>query len=30
VLETGRVILEDKSEKLRTNALVRESYLGGA
>ena len=30
VLETGRVILEDKSEKLRVNALVRESYLGGA
>jgi branched-chain amino acid transport system ATP-binding protein len=30
VLETGRVILEDKSENLRVNALVRESYLGGA
>jgi len=30
VLETGRVILEDKSEKLRANTLVRESYLGGA
>jgi branched-chain amino acid transport system ATP-binding protein len=30
VLETGRVILEDKSESLRVNALVRESYLGGA
>jgi branched-chain amino acid transport system ATP-binding protein len=29
VLETGRVILEDLSEKLRTNALVKESYLGG-
>jgi len=30
VLETGRVILEDKSENLRVNTLVRESYLGGA
>jgi branched-chain amino acid transport system ATP-binding protein len=30
VLETGRVILEDKSQKLRANTLVRESYLGGA
>ena len=30
VLETGRVILEDKSDSLRANALVRESYLGGA
>ena len=30
VLETGRVILEDKSESLRANAQVRESYLGGA
>jgi len=30
VLETGRVILEDKTESLRANSLVRESYLGGA
>src|ERR1700751_791730 len=30
VLETGRIILEDESESLRANALVRESYLGGA
>lgn len=30
VLETGRVILEDKSENLRANSIVRESYLGGA
>jgi branched-chain amino acid transport system ATP-binding protein len=30
VLETGRVILEDRSEHLRTNSIVRESYLGGA
>jgi branched-chain amino acid transport system ATP-binding protein len=29
VLETGRVILEDVSEKLKANALVKESYLGG-
>lgn len=29
VLETGRVILEDPSDKLRTSALVKESYLGG-
>jgi branched-chain amino acid transport system ATP-binding protein len=27
VLETGRVILEDRSEHLRTNSIVRESYL---
>lgn len=30
VLETGRIILEDASAALRTNAKVRESYLGGA
>jgi branched-chain amino acid transport system ATP-binding protein len=30
VLETGRIILEDASCKLRTSSLVRESYLGGA
>jgi branched-chain amino acid transport system ATP-binding protein len=30
VLETGRVILENKSENLRANSIVRESYLGGA
>src|SRR6267143_2064465 len=29
VLETGRVILEDPSDRLRTSALVKESYLGG-
>ena len=29
VLETGRVILEDPSDKLRASALVKESYLGG-
>ena len=30
VLETGRIILEDASNKLRASTLVRESYLGGA
>jgi branched-chain amino acid transport system ATP-binding protein len=30
VLETGRIILEDASSKLRASNLVRESYLGGA
>ncbi|MBW0001291.1 MAG: ABC transporter ATP-binding protein [Verrucomicrobia bacterium] len=30
VLETGRIILEDASSKLRASSLVRESYLGGA
>jgi branched-chain amino acid transport system ATP-binding protein len=29
VLETGRIILEDKSEALRENAEVRAAYLGG-
>jgi branched-chain amino acid transport system ATP-binding protein len=29
VLETGRIILEDESAKLRTNSLVKEAYLGG-
>jgi branched-chain amino acid transport system ATP-binding protein len=29
VLETGRLILEDDSAKLRTNSLVKEAYLGG-
>jgi branched-chain amino acid transport system ATP-binding protein len=29
VLETGRVILEDPSDRLRSSALVKESYLGG-
>jgi branched-chain amino acid transport system ATP-binding protein len=29
VLETGRIILQDESAKLRTNSLVREAYLGG-
>jgi len=29
VLETGRIILQDESAKLRTNNLVREAYLGG-
>jgi branched-chain amino acid transport system ATP-binding protein len=29
VLETGRIILEDKSEALRENAQVRAAYLGG-
>ncbi|MBV8225070.1 MAG: ABC transporter ATP-binding protein [Verrucomicrobia bacterium] len=29
VLETGRVILEDLSENLRANSLVKEAYLGG-
>ena len=29
VLETGRIILEDKSAALRENAEVRAAYLGG-
>jgi len=29
VMETGRIILSDSSEALRTNAKVREAYLGG-
>jgi branched-chain amino acid transport system ATP-binding protein len=29
VLETGRIILEDESAKLKTNSLVKEAYLGG-
>lgn len=29
VLETGRIILEDEASRLRENAKVRESYLGG-
>jgi branched-chain amino acid transport system ATP-binding protein len=29
VLETGRIILEDASAKLRTNSTVKEAYLGG-
>jgi branched-chain amino acid transport system ATP-binding protein len=29
VLETGRIILEDESPKLRANSLVKEAYLGG-
>jgi len=29
VLETGRIILEGKSEQLRENAEVRKAYLGG-
>ena len=29
VLETGRIILEDESCKLRANSLVKEAYLGG-
>src|SRR5439155_14362546 len=29
VLETGRIILEDESAKLRENQAVRECYLGG-
>jgi branched-chain amino acid transport system ATP-binding protein len=28
VLETGRIILEDASENLRANSLVKEAYLG--
>lgn len=30
VLETGRILIEDSSEALRSNDKVRESYLGGA
>ena len=29
VLETGRVILQDESAKLRANPLVKQAYLGG-
>jgi branched-chain amino acid transport system ATP-binding protein len=29
VLETGRVILQDESAKLRTNPQVKSAYLGG-
>jgi branched-chain amino acid transport system ATP-binding protein len=29
VLETGRIILQDKCEALRENAQVRAAYLGG-
>ena len=29
VLETGKIILEDKSDALRENAQVRAAYLGG-
>ena len=29
VLETGKVILQDESAKLRTNPQVRQAYLGG-
>ena len=29
VLETGRIILQDESARLRTNRLVKEAYLGG-
>jgi branched-chain amino acid transport system ATP-binding protein len=29
VLETGRIILSDSAEALRTNPQVRECYLGG-
>ncbi len=29
VLETGRIILEDKSAALRANAQVKAAYLGG-
>ena len=29
VLETGRVILQDESAKLRTNPQVKHAYLGG-
>jgi branched-chain amino acid transport system ATP-binding protein len=29
VLETGRIILEDVSDKLKSNTQVREAYLGG-
>jgi ABC-type branched-subunit amino acid transport system ATPase component len=29
VLESGRVILEDTSAKLRDNPQVRSAYLGG-
>jgi branched-chain amino acid transport system ATP-binding protein len=29
VLETGRIILEDESAKLKTNSQVKEAYLGG-
>ncbi len=29
VLETGRIILEDVSARLRANSMVKEAYLGG-
>ena len=29
VLETGRVVLEDKSENLQKNEMVKALYLGG-
>jgi branched-chain amino acid transport system ATP-binding protein len=29
VLETGKVILQDESAKLRTNPQVKQAYLGG-
>ena len=29
VLETGRIILQDKSDALRANEQVRAAYLGG-
>jgi branched-chain amino acid transport system ATP-binding protein len=29
VLETGKIILQDDSAKLRANSLVKEAYLGG-
>jgi branched-chain amino acid transport system ATP-binding protein len=29
VLETGRIILEDESARLKTNSQVKEAYLGG-
>jgi branched-chain amino acid transport system ATP-binding protein len=30
VLETGRIVLSDKAEKLATNPQVKKAYLGGA
>jgi branched-chain amino acid transport system ATP-binding protein len=29
VLETGRILIEDASAKLRANPQVRSAYLGG-
>jgi len=29
VLETGHIILHDRSEALRTNEKVKSAYLGG-